>query len=124
MGCRRREDYRMNGKHLPTLEARLPHLEAAFAPIKLARHIPAVKAEVRLSGERRTITNMLGDVDAEFQELSVDARGAPQRPPTRKRSDHPRPQPAPAWLDTWSGIGLVVAGIARQDYDLQRKELS
>ena len=23
------------------------------------------------------------------------------------------------WLDTWSGIGLIVAGMARQEYDLE-----
>jgi hypothetical protein len=23
------------------------------------------------------------------------------------------------WLDSWSGIGLIAVGMARQDYDLQ-----
>jgi integrase len=41
MADRLREDYRTNGKHLPTLEARLGHLLAAFGAMRMARLIPA-----------------------------------------------------------------------------------
>jgi integrase len=41
MADRLREDYRVNKRHLRTLEARLTHLEAAFGDLKLAHLIPA-----------------------------------------------------------------------------------
>jgi integrase len=41
MADRLREDYRVNGKDLPTLEARLGHLGAAFGDRRMAHLIPA-----------------------------------------------------------------------------------
>jgi integrase len=41
MAERLREDYRVNGKDLPTLDARLRHLEAVFGDERMARLIPA-----------------------------------------------------------------------------------
>lgn len=32
--------------------------------------------------------------------------------------DLPEPALVHAWLDTWSGIGLIAAGMARQGYDI------
>ena len=33
--------------------------------------------------------------------------------------DTPEQRLVRAWLDRWSGLGLVVAGMARQDFDLE-----
>jgi hypothetical protein len=35
------------------------------------------------------------------------------------RHDAPELQLVRRWLDGWGGLGLVVAGMARQDYDLE-----
>jgi hypothetical protein len=38
---------------------------------------------------------------------------------TLVESRAPELAPVHRWLDTWSGIGLITEGMARQDYDLQ-----
>jgi integrase len=61
MGERLRDDYRTNGKHLPTLEARLTHLEGAFGARKMAHLIPAdverYKADRLAAGARNGTVN-------------------------------------------------------------------
>ena len=61
MAERLREDYRTNGKHVPTLEARLGHLEAAFGAVRMARLIPAdverYKAERLIAGATNGTVN-------------------------------------------------------------------
>jgi integrase len=53
MATRLRDDFRMNKKHVPTLEARLGHLIEAFGAMRLARLIPDDVA--------RYVTARLGD---------------------------------------------------------------
>jgi integrase len=68
MAARLREDYSTNGKHLPTLEARLRHLDAAFGPVKLARLIPADLA--RYKADRLAAGASNGTVNRELEVLA------------------------------------------------------
>lgn len=62
------DDYRTNDKHLPTLEARLKHLETTFGAMRLARLIPADVERYKTSRLEAGATN--GTVNRELEVLA------------------------------------------------------